>query len=471
VNGDLGITILASVFTLGLVVIVHELGHFLFCKLFGVYVKTFSVGMGPKLLVRRWGETEYALSLIPFGGYVKMAGEGMMEEIQDTGTLDQRKYPLGTEAGNRERAGVDADIPADRKFLNKPSWQRFLVFVAGPLFNLVLAYVIYTGLYLHEGVPLNPVTEIGTVTAGSPADRAGLLPGDVFVSVAGQPVDDWYAMLDRLGEAAGLNGAATTIRPVEVEVRRDAAIVRTEVLLAREPQTGEWQLGCDAHDNLVGRVQRSGPADRLGLQRGDRIVELDGAPVRSHRQVLEIVQASAGRPLAIAWERDGQTLRGSVTPEAFEILPDSTVGRIHYEKLQESRNLGLREALVFGHRQTWHTTSQTAAELARWVKERMGLDSVGGPIRIAQVAGEMARWGFDRLLVFIAFFSVNLFLLNLLPIPVLDGGHVLFLVLEVLRGKPVDERVQGIATQLGLIILLLFMTVVLVQDGVRVFAG
>jgi len=470
-NGDLGIPILASVFTLGLVVIVHELGHFLVCKLFGVYVKTFSVGMGPKILVRRWGETEYALSLIPFGGYVKMAGEGMMEEIQDTGTLDQRKYPLGTEAGNRERAGLDDDIPADRKFLNKPAWQRFLVFVAGPLFNLALAYVIYTGLYLHDGLAVNPVTEIGTVAANSPAARAGLAPGDVFLSVAGEPVDNWYAMLRALEQAAGITGDAGTARPVPVEVRRDTTTVRVEVLLERDPADGSWVLGCDAHDNLVGRVQRSGPADRLGLARGDRIVELDGRPIRSQRQVLDIVQAAAGRPLAIAWERDGRTLRGTVTPEPFEILPDSTVGRIHYEQFLESESLHLGEALALGHRQTWHTTSQTAAELARWVRERMGLESVGGPLRIAQVAGEMARWGFDRLLVFIAFFSVNLFLLNLLPIPVLDGGHVLFLVLEVLRGKPVNERVQGIATQLGLIILLLFMTVVLVQDGVRVFSG
>ena len=157
--------------------------------------------------------------------------------------------------------------------------------------------------------------------------------------------------------------------------------------------------------------------------------------------------------------------------EAYEIMPDSLVGRIHYERLQENQDLSIGQALRYGHERTWFTTSQTARELWRWVRERMGLESVGGPIRIAQVAGEMARWGFDRLLVFIAFFSVNLFLLNMLPIPVLDGGHVLFLVLEVLRGKPVDERVQGIATQLGLIILLLFMTVVLVQDGVRVFAG
>jgi regulator of sigma E protease len=470
VNGDLLITILASIFTLGLVVIVHELGHFLVCKLFGVYVKTFSVGMGPKILARRFGETEYALSLIPFGGYVKMAGEGMMEEIQDTGTLDQRKYPLGTEAGKEERAGLDDDIPADRQFLNKPAWQRLLVFLAGPLANVLLAYVIYTALFLHQGMPVNPVTEIGYVAADGPAAAAGLQPGDMFLTVAGEPVDDWYAMVDALAAAAGIDDDAETAAAVPVTVQRGGVPIDTEIQLTRDAD-GTWRLGCQPHDNLVGRVQRNGPADRLGLVRGDRIVELAGEPVGSHMQVLEIVQRSAGQELAIGWVRDGVRMDGTVVPEAYKVMPDSTVGRIHYEKLQEKQELGLGEALVMGHRQTWYTTSRTALELKRWVSERMGLESVGGPIRIAQVAGEMARWGFDRLLYFIAFFSVNLFLLNMLPIPVLDGGHVLFLIFEVLRGRPVDERVQGIATQIGLIFLLLFMTVVLVQDGVRVFTG
>lgn len=145
--------VIAFLLTLGSVVIIHEMGHFLTCKLFGVYVKTFSIGIGPKLLRKRWGETEYAISAIPFGGYVKMAGEGLMEEIQDTGTWQERKYPLGTLEGNAEAAGQDDHIPPDRHFHGKPAWQRLLVFIAGPLANLLLAYVLYIVLLVGVGRP------------------------------------------------------------------------------------------------------------------------------------------------------------------------------------------------------------------------------------------------------------------------------------------------------------------------------
>ena len=188
---NLPITIFAFLLTLGLVVIVHELGHFLFCKLFGVYVKTFSIGIGPKFARKRWGETEYVLSLIPFGGYVKMAGEGLMEEIQDTGTWEERKYPLGTIEGNREAEGIDDHIPPERHFYNRPAWQRLLVFIAGPLFNLILAFIIYTGLVVANGLQTIPFTQIGNVQAESPAAEAGLLVGDHIVTVAGEAVEDF----------------------------------------------------------------------------------------------------------------------------------------------------------------------------------------------------------------------------------------------------------------------------------------
>jgi len=464
VTSNLAITLFAFAFTLGLVVIVHELGHFLFCKIFGVYVKTFSIGMGPKVLRKRWGETEYVISLIPFGGYVKMAGEGLMEEIQDTGTLDQRKYPLGTEAGNREAAGLDDDIPPDRHLNNKPAWQRFLVFVAGPLFNLVLAYVIYTGIVLNAGLQVIPVTEIGVVRPDTPAAAAGLEPGDRILRVAGEPVDSWDEVLTRLYTEGRDPAGADQYRPVDLTVDRDGRDLTLSLTPARDPATGAWDPGMDPHDNVVGLVQRNGPAAELGLESGDRIVALDGQPVRSYRQIAEIINEREEQPVDVVWERDGRRLEGTVEPRAAEILPDSTVGRIYIERHYQRQSVSLGEAIVLGHRATWNTFLATVNVLGQFFGGKLGLEAVGGPIRIGQVAGEMLRWSFGHLMQFIAFFSVNLFLLNLLPIPVLDGGHVVFLLYEVLRGKPVAERVQAIATQMGLIILLLFMTFVVVLD-------
>lgn len=463
-SSNLPITIFAFVFTLGLVVIVHEIGHFALCKLFGIYVKTFSVGMGPKILRKRWGETEYVLSLIPFGGYVKMAGEGLMEEIQDAGTLEQRKYPLGTAEGNREAARLDEDIPLHRHFVCKPAWQRFLVFIAGPLFNLALAYVIYTGVVLHDGLQVIPITDVGAVAADTPAADAGLAPGDRILTVDGANVASWDDILEAVvlpSHERREQGGAVTVR---LGVARGDSTFTTDITPHWDAAARHWIVGMEPRDNIVGLVQRNGPADKMGLRQGDRILVIDGQPVNTYGQIAAIINEKKDVPVDVTWERDGRQMSGVVTPAPAEILPDSTAGRIYIERHFAERKVGLGEALVLGHRATWATTRATVEVLGQFFGGKLGIEAVGGPIRIGQVAGEALRWSFGHLMQFIAFFSVNLFLLNLLPIPVLDGGHVLFLVYEAIRGKPVAERVQAIATQMGLIILLLFMTFVVVLD-------
>jgi regulator of sigma E protease len=463
-SANLPITIFAFVFTLGLVVVVHEIGHFTLCKVFGIYVKTFSVGMGPKILRKRWGETEYVLSLIPFGGYVKMAGEGLMEEIQDAGTPEQRKYPLGTAEGNREAAHLDADIPLHRHFVCKPAWQRFLVFIAGPLFNLALAYVIYTSVVLYDGLQIIPITEIGSVAAESPAAAAGLAAGDRIVTVDGRNMDSWDDILEAVVMPSHEQRA--TGQPVAARLgvaRGDSSFVTT-MTPQWEASSQRWVVGMEPHDNLVGLVQRNGPADLMGLRSGDRILSLNGVPVNTYGQIATIINEKQNVPVEVQWERAGVPMHGVVTPAPAEILPDSTAGRIYIERYFAERRVGVGEALLLGHRATWATTRATVEVLGQFFGGKLGIEAVGGPIRIGQVAGEALRWSFGHLMQFIAFFSVNLFLLNLLPIPVLDGGHVVFLAFEAIRGKPVAERVQAIATQMGLIILLLFMTFVVVLD-------
>ncbi len=455
--------IFAFMLTLVLVVVVHELGHFLFCKLFGVYVKTFSIGIGPKILRKRWGETEYVISAIPFGGYVKMAGEGMMEEIQDTGTGEGRKYPLGTEEGNLEAAGLDDDIPVERHFFSKPAWQRGLVFVAGPLFNLVLAFLLYTTLVFVGGLRDIPFTTIGVVLEDTAAASSGLEVGDRLLTIAGEDVDTWGQVIEALIPLSVDIPAEGT--PMVVTLERNGLTQTLELAPLSVQDDGYLTNGLEVWNTTVGLVQQGGKAAELGLQTGDLIETVDGQTVTSFGSIARIVNAAPGREIELSWQRQGQAMSGRVVPQLQEIAPGHSVGRISIERFFESEKVSFGRACQLGYSQTTDTISRTVSVLKDGLLGRLGLDAVGGPVRIGQAAGEMLRWSFSHLMYFVAFFSVNLFLLNLMPIPVLDGGHVLFLVFEVLRGgKPVPERMQAIATQIGLIILLLFMTFVIVLD-------
>jgi regulator of sigma E protease len=453
----------AFVLTLVPVVVVHELGHFLFCKLFGVYVKTFSIGIGPKILRKRWGETEYVISAIPFGGYVKMAGEGMMEEIQDTGTWEERKYPLGTVEGNKEAAGLDDDIPPERHFFNKPAWQRGLVFVAGPLFNVVLAFILFTGLVFVTGREYIPSTTIGMIHEGTPAAESGFQVGDRLLTVDGLEVDTWGEALTALLPLSAQD--VDKAQPITVTVDRDGLTETLELKPVSAAEYGFWTNGLEVWGTTVGQVQKGGKAAELGLLTGDEIETVDGQVVRTFGAIARIINDAPGREIELTWKRDGQLMSGMVVPQLVAIDPSRSVGRISISRKLESERIGIIESCRLGYQRTWYTIRDVVSVLRDGIRGRLGLDAVGGPVRIGQAAGEMLRWGFSRLVYFVAFFSVNLFLLNLLPIPVLDGGHVLFLIFEVLRGgKPVPERMQAIATQIGLIILLIFMTFVIVLD-------
>ncbi len=457
------ITVFAFLLTLGLVVIVHELGHFLFCKLFGIYVKTFSIGIGPKFARKKWGETEYVLSAIPFGGYVKMAGEGIMEEIQDTGTWEERKYPLGTEEGNAEAAGQDDHIPPHRHLYSRPAWQRLLVFIAGPLFNLVLAFILYAGLVLSNGLQNIPFTTVGGITEDSPAQAAGFQVGDRILQVDGQPVETWGAIEEAL---VPVELRKTGVVPsAAVKVNRDDQMLTLEMQPVFDEAAGYWSLGLEVWNTTVGLVKKNGPAAALGLQMGDVVTSVNGQAVTSFSQIARIINDNPDQALQIVWVRDGVRQSGSVTPELKETEPGVMKGRIFMEPFFTYEKVGLGTAIVLGYQRTVGTIRVTVRVLGDFVMRRLGLDAVGGPLRIGQAAGEMLSWSFSHLMYFVAFFSINLFLLNLMPIPVLDGGHVLFLLLEVVRGgKPVPERLQAIATQVGLILLLLFMTFVVVLD-------
>ena len=440
-------TILAMIFTLGLVVLVHELGHFLAARSVGIHVHRFSIGLGPVLLRWRGLGTEWALSLLPFGGYVKMAG--MLEAV-----------------GEGEVPAEEATLPPERLYRNKSILARLWAILAGPLANLVLAVVLTTGIYAVQGFPIIPDVILSEPPAATPAARAGLARGDRVLVLDGQPVTNWNEFAERL--SAG--GAGQYQLGVE---RAGERLELTLVLTATEGRfdpTGLSVLG----DNRVGRVLRNGPADRLGLASGDRILELDGRPVAHFDEIATIVNASPGRALAIVWEHAGERREGSITPELAQV-PDPAdedkiieAGRIYFEPYSEGTEaIGLLDAAKYGSLQVFYTARKTLEWVVKQVTFRGSKDAVGGPILIAKVAGEMARWGWDRLFGFIAFFSTQLCLLNLLPVPVLDGGHVSFLLLEAV-GLPVREQWRLRLTMAGMFILLGLMLFILVLDLGRV---
>ena len=440
-------TILAMIFTLGLVVFVHELGHFLAARSVGIHVHRFSIGIGPVLLRRRAFGTEWALSLLPFGGYVRMAG--MMEAI-----------------GEGEIPEEEATLPPELLYRNKPVWARLWAILAGPLANLVLAIVLTTGILWSQGFPIYPDVWLDAPEAGSAAALAGIERGDKVVGLGGEEVSDWNAFATTLSEGGPGEYA--------IEVERDGQRLALDLTLTATEGDFDPTGLAPLHDNRVGRVLKKGPAHRLGLEHGDRIVELEGEPVRFFDQIAEVVNASPGVELAIAWERGGERREGRVTPEAAQ-APDPaddtkviTIGRIYFEPYTTGYEaIGFVEAVKYGSLQVYLTATKTLEWIWMQVTFRGSKDAVGGPIMIAKVAGEMARWGWDRLLGFIAFFSTQLFLLNLLPIPVLDGGHVVFLALEGV-GLPVNENLRMRMAMVGMVLLLGLMFFILVLDIGRV---
>jgi regulator of sigma E protease len=304
---------------------------------------------------------------------------------------------------------------------------------------------------------------VGVVKEASPAALAGFQVGDRILDVGGQPVQDW-GRIEELLVPVSLR-EARSVPAAEVTLQRGTDRIVLPLQPVYQDSSGFWSVGLEPWNTRIGLVQKGGPAARLGLRRGDLILSVDGQEVTSFSSIVRLIHDRAGQEIPIVWERDGRVMQGAVKPELKEIAPGQSVGRVFMEPYFDSEPVGFLQACRLGYERTVGTIAVTLETLGDFVRRKLGLDSVGGPLRIGQAAGEMLRWSFAHLMYFVAFFSINLFLLNLMPIPVLDGGHVLFLFLEVVRGgKPVPERLQAIATQMGLIFLLLFMTFVVVLD-------
>ena len=444
-------SILAFVAAIGVLVTVHEYGHFLVARLCGVKVLRFSIGFGPALL--KWGGrdggTEYVLAALPLGGYVKM--------------LDER----------------EEDVPAAERafaFNNKSIGRRLAIVTAGPLFNFLFAILAYWIVFM-VGIPgARPV--VGEVAPASIAARAGFMEEDLLVAVNGEPTATWGAANVALLEAL-LEG-----EPVHVRVRNESGDERElqfSVADARPlTEPGELLPGLGLSEWVpppaIGKVIAGSPADGAGLRAGDFVLESNGVPVQSSREWIEQIQRSAGQPMNLRVLRDGGELALTVTPRATQLEDGTTVGQIgaevrYPEELRERlvavERHGPLAALGAGIVKTADVSLLTLRVLGRMVVGDVSLKNLSGPINIADYAGRTASYGAIYFLVFLAIVSISLGVLNLLPVPILDGGHVLFLFWEALRGAPPSAAAEAIGQRVGLMLLAVLMSVAFYNDIVR----
>jgi regulator of sigma E protease len=452
------VTILAFVVVIGVLIFVHELGHYLAAKAVGIGVPRFSIGFGPATpLAFRWGETEYVVSWFPVGGYVKMASR---EEQEAMGAV--------------EGGGTPADYPPEKLFENKPLAARVLVLSAGVAMNALFAWVVYFVLALTVGRAESPVTTIAFVDSTvlpAQARELGRIPeGTRVVAVSGDSVDTWNditsAVLDPTSEALRFDFAGHD--PVVVPIPGTNMSSRAAIAEALKP----------AWAPVISALQAGSPADRAGLRPGDRIVRLGGDTVRYWDDLRRVLERRAGDSLAITLLRGDSLVESVIVPELQseqDLLTGDAVqvAKIGvYPRLETVQvDFGLLEAIAEGTRRTGDNFNQVLFTLKGMVVGQISVRELGGPIFIGQISGQFAQAGVIPLLVFMAFLSVNLAVLNLLPIPVLDGGHLVFLALEGVRGKPLSLEWRIRLTQIGVMVILGLTVLVFANDILRIFGG
>lgn len=439
-----------------LLVTVHEYGHYWVARQLGFKVLRFSVGFGRPLFSRVAGpdRTEYVFAAIPLGGYVKL--------------LDEREGPVAT-----------AEL--ERSFTRKPPWQRILVLLAGPVFNIAFAILLLWAVLWWSGSPEIRAV-VGPVAKGSLMDRAGLRPGDEITELDGERVagrsDVVLGLIDAMSGpgvvAIGVVGEDGRSRTVALQVD-DPDVRRALTDPAAFSRGMGFRFWEPPRPALVGRVSPGGPAERAGLRAGDRILAVDGVAVEDFPALVEAISSKPGRDVLIEYEREGAVARVRVTTES-DPVEGRAVGRIRVENpppaplpasMVVNRTYGPVEALGVATVRAWDMTVLQAKMLWRMLMGQVSVKNLSGPISIAEYAGESARGGLMSFVGFLVLISLSLGFLNLLPIPILDGGQILFQLAEWVKGSPLSERAQVVGQQVGIALLLMLMGVALFNDVAR----
>jgi regulator of sigma E protease len=425
---------------LGIMILVHEFGHYAAAKWFGVRVDVFSLGFGKRLTGFRRGGTDYRISALPLGGYVKMAGESPMESR--TGAPDE--------------------------FMSHPRWQRFVIAVAGPGMNIILAVVVLTGVFMvhyEHPVYLDQPAVVGWVMENSPSAKAGVEPGDRIVRIDGQQNPTWEDVL--------LKVAVTAKGPVDVAIQRGNEVLEKQIQPERDGSDQYDTVGWMPEEPItVTHLEPDMPAAKAGLKLGDEVVAVNGTPMRSLLSVIHYLRQNGDKPVEVSLLRNGQKLEIKVTPVQTE---DN--GQKNYRLGFQSRPMQI-DKLPFAQ-----ALSRSLAENKRYsllivdlvrklVQHKASIKQMEGPIGIARLSGEAAREpGWTPLLGLMAMISLNLGILNLLPIPILDGGIILLLIIEGLLRREISIRIKERIYQTAFVFLILFAAVVIYNDLMKALPG
>ena len=453
----------------GLVIFIHELGHFLAAKLMGVYAPRFSIGFGPALWSRKWGETEYILAAFPLGGFVRMASRDDETMAFIEGGAEQ---PAAVTAPKRPRYWDSngmapfgpRPVPADRWFESKSRLARLFILIAGVTMNLLLGYAIYTGLAVILGRPVLATRIVGLVEPlpAAPGLTGALSPGDTIRAVNETAINSWTAFRVAIDSLPG-----------------DTLLIRTQraaIAVPAGPAHGPGRLALlaaiwPATPPVLDQVIPRTPAERAGLRAGDSIIAIDGLPVRYWREVQLRIEPAAGRELRMQVTRNGAVVAITVRPDSATLAdPDvgtpRVVGRIGTlaRQPQAREPIPLSAALALGAQQTAGAAGFGVLSLRMLLSGQASFRDLGGPVAIGGEAVRAARRGWEDLLSWLALISINIAIMNLLPIPVLDGGQILLLSAEAVKGGAIGLRTREYLMRAGIVMILLLLIVVMSND-------
>tara|TARA_R100001369_G_scaffold8294_1_gene20365 strand:- start:119818 stop:121176 length:1359 start_codon:yes stop_codon:yes gene_type:complete len=446
--------ILAVIVVLGLLVTFHEFGHFWVARRCGVKVLRFSVGFGKPLWSRvdRHG-TEFAIAAIPLGGYVKM--------------LDEREAPVPEEQ-------------LDQAFNRKTVWQRIAIVAAGPIANFLLAIVAYWALFVAGTTVVSPM--VGSVAPDSPAAEAGLANGDEIVAIQGDEMRSWEDVNLKLVSIIGFSGELDIdARPEGASDPQRFGLSVADYLVRQDPPQPLQSLGITPWQPefpaVLGQVVSGEAAEQAGLEAGDRMVAINGEPVDDWMHFVNMVRSSPGETLQLTYERNGEQSNVDLTPVRNRLENGVEIGYIGAgaeqvewpAAFQREIRYGPIEAVGQAVSRTGEMTLLTLDAIRKMFVGLISPSNLSGPITIAQISGDSARAGMEAFIGFLAYLSISLGVLNLLPIPVLDGGHLLYYFMEVVRGRPVSEKTQAVGLRIGLAMVGTLMLMALYFDLMRLW--